>query len=52
MDLVAEADYIVELGPEGGEKGGYILFEGEVQKLLTKVDNDTAQCLSEYIRGI
>ena len=52
LDVIKSSDWVIDLGPEGGEKGGFVLFEGEVQKLLTKVNNDTAQCLSEYIRGI
>ena len=52
LDVIKSSDWVIDLGPEGGEKGGFVLFEGEVQKLLTEVNNDTAQCLSEYIRGI
>ncbi|MFA5165696.1 MAG: excinuclease ABC subunit UvrA [Candidatus Paceibacterota bacterium] len=32
-DMVREADYIVELGPEGGAKGGKIIFEGTLQEM-------------------
>jgi excinuclease ABC subunit A len=28
MSLLKEADWVLELGPEGGERGGYLLFEG------------------------
>ena len=52
LDVIKSSDWVIDLGPEGGEKGGFSSFEGEVQKLLLKVNNDTAQCLSEYIRGI
>ena len=27
---------VIDLGPEGGEKGGYILFEGTVENLLKR----------------
>jgi len=33
LDLLAEADYLVEVGPEGGEKGGQILYQGPVDGL-------------------
>ena len=36
LDVIKSSDWVIDLGPEGGEKGGYVLFEGEVQKLLTK----------------
>ncbi len=32
-DVIASADWVVELGPEAGQKGGRIVFEGEPQKL-------------------
>ena len=28
LDVMKTADYIIDLGPEGGEKGGYIVAEG------------------------
>jgi excinuclease ABC subunit A len=32
-DVVACADWVVELGPEAGEDGGRVVFEGEPRKL-------------------
>jgi excinuclease ABC subunit A len=32
-DVIASADWVIELGPEAGEKGGRIVFEGEPKKL-------------------
>jgi len=28
LDVVGNADYIVDLGPEGGDEGGYVIFAG------------------------
>ena len=36
VDLIAEADYIIELGPKGGAEGGKILHQGPVSSLLRK----------------
>jgi excinuclease ABC subunit A len=44
-DVIASADWIVELGPEGGPEGGHILFEGPVEELLKK-KTATAQVLA------
>ncbi len=33
-DVIASADWVVELGPEAGEEGGRIVFEGEPRKLV------------------
>ena len=49
--MIKSSDWIIDLGPEV-EKGGYILFEGEAEKLLTKKNNDTAFCLREYKRQL
>jgi excinuclease ABC subunit A len=32
-DIIKSADWVIELGPEGGEKGGEIIFEGMPDKL-------------------
>ncbi|MBT4277650.1 excinuclease ABC subunit UvrA [Candidatus Falkowbacteria bacterium] len=34
LDVVAQADWIIDLGPEGGEKGGKIVFEGPPQEII------------------
>jgi len=32
-DVIRAADWVIELGPEGGEEGGEIIFEGTPEKL-------------------
>jgi len=32
--IVARADWIIDMGPEGGNKGGRVMFEGTPQQLL------------------
>ncbi len=49
LDVIRTSDWVVDLGPEGGEKGGKILFEGTVDKLLSIQNNSTAECLREFI---
>ena len=49
LDVIKSSDWVIDLGPEGGEKGGFILFEGEVSNLLEKKNNDTAKCLKQFI---
>jgi excinuclease ABC subunit A len=34
-DVIASADWVVELGPEAGDEGGRIVFEGEPRKLAS-----------------
>ena len=50
LDVIKTSDWIIDLGPEGGEKGGYVLFEGTVDKLLLEKKNDTSNCLNEFLK--
>lgn len=34
LDFIAASDWVIELGPEGGKRGGYVLFEGTPEDLL------------------
>ena len=38
IDIIRHSDWIIELGPEGGEKGGHLLFQGEIEK-FKKLEN-------------
>lgn len=44
MDLVKTADWVIEMGPEGGEKGGFILAEGTPEH-LSRLDTPTGIAL-------
>jgi len=45
MDIIKIADHIIDLGPEGGEAGGEILFEGTPEKLIGNKRSFTAEFL-------
>ena len=45
-ETIAEADWIVDIGPEAGEKGGNIVHSGSVQGLLENTDSLTGDYLS------
>lgn len=45
LDLLAEADYIVEIGPDGGPKGGKVLYQGKLSGLLKSKRSITADYL-------
>jgi excinuclease ABC subunit A len=49
MDLLAEADYIVELGPDGGPGGGQIVYQGPVAGMLKSKRSPTAPYLRELL---
>ncbi len=45
LDIVLNSDYIIDLGPEGGEKGGVKVFEGTLPELLQNKESHTAEAL-------
>ncbi|MFL2661880.1 MAG: excinuclease ABC subunit UvrA [Alphaproteobacteria bacterium] len=47
MDVIKNSDWVIDLGPEGGDKGGNILFEGTVNQLLKEKNNETAKCIKK-----
>lgn len=49
MEVIKCADYIIDLGPEGGENGGYITFEGTPEEMVLLNDNFTANYLKEKL---
>jgi len=50
MDIIKIADYIIDLGPEGGDAGGKILFEGTPEQLIENKKSFTAQFLKEELK--
>ena len=49
MDVIKVADHIIDLGPEGGDGGGKILFEGLPENLVKNKESFTAQFLKEEL---
>jgi excinuclease ABC subunit A len=45
MDVIKSADWVIELGPDGGERGGNLCFEGTPEQLLQRHDLHTAKYL-------
>ncbi|MBT33773.1 MAG: excinuclease ABC subunit A, partial [Thalassobius sp.] len=50
MEIVKCADWIIDLGPEGGDKGGTICFEGVPEEMVKLEGNHTANFLKEKIQ--
>ncbi len=50
MDMIKIADHIIDLGPEGGDAGGKILFEGTPEQLIKIKESFTGQFLKEEFK--
>ncbi len=50
LDVIAEADWIIDLGPEGGDGGGKIVAEGPPEKLIANPSGShTSRILAEFL---
>ena len=50
LDVLKSADYIIEIGPEGGKDGGALLFEGTPEDLAKVKDSPTAPFLAHELK--
>ena len=51
MDVIKCADHIIDLGPEGGNDGGYIVAQGNPEEIVKQGKGYTAEYLKKYVRG-
>lgn len=49
LDLIKTADYIIDLGPEGGEKGGQVIAVGSPEQIVKNEQSYTGKFLKKYI---
>ena len=50
MDLVKCADYVIDLGAEGGENGGYLVTQGTPEQIIKSKDSYTAKYLAPKLK--
>ena len=48
LDVIANADYIIDMGPDGGEAGGKVVFEGSVKDICNCETSKTGMYLKKY----
>jgi excinuclease ABC subunit A len=52
MDVIKVADYIIDLGPEGGERGGNIVCQGSPSQIIKEEKSITAQFLKRELKNL
>ena len=50
LDMIKCADYIIDLGPEGGDKGGTLVAEGTPEEIVKKDKSYTGKYLKKLLR--
>jgi excinuclease ABC subunit A len=51
MDVIKCADWVIDIGPEGGDKGGKVVFEGIPEDLIKEKNSYTGKFLKERFKG-
>ena len=52
LDVIRAADWVIDLGPEGGEAGGQVVAQGTPEELRQHPSSHTAQALREYAQAM
>ena len=50
MDVIKTADYIIDMGPEGGDRGGTVVAEGTPEEICKVPESFTGQYLKPYLK--
>ncbi len=50
LDVIKTADYIIDIGPEGGDKGGTVIAKGTPEEIAANPASYTGQYVSKYLR--
>jgi len=51
LDVIRNADWIIDLGPEGGEEGGKMVAQGTPEQVMRSKKSYTGQALTQYFSG-
>ena len=49
LDIIKTADYIIDIGPEGGNGGGEVIFSGTPEEIIKCEKSYTGTHLKEYL---
>ncbi|RDU38259.1 excinuclease ABC subunit UvrA [Neobacillus piezotolerans] len=51
LDVISQADWIIDMGPDGGSKGGQVVFEGIPAQIIHSEQSITGTYLMKHIKG-
>jgi excinuclease ABC subunit A len=50
MDMIKSADWVIDIGPEGGDLGGHVVFEGTPEDLVSEKKSYTGKYLKTHLK--
>ena len=50
LDVIKTADYIIDIGPEGGDRGGTIVAKGTPEEVAKNKKSYTGQYVKKYLK--
>ncbi|HPH54122.1 MAG TPA: ABC transporter ATP-binding protein, partial [Bacteroidales bacterium] len=50
LDVIKSVDWIIDLGPEGGDKGGYLVAEGTPRDITKSTKSYTGKYLKQVLK--
>ncbi len=51
LDVIKAADWVIDMGPEGGKNGGTVLFQGTPEELIKQKNSETGRFLKLEMKG-
>jgi len=49
-DIIKSCDYIIDLGPEGGDEGGYVVAQGTPEEVSNNKESYTGELLKKILK--
>lgn len=50
LDVIKSADYLIDIGPEGGEGGGRVIAEGTPEEVAENPESYTGRYVKRYLK--
>ena len=51
LDVIKTADYLIDIGPEGGERGGTVIAKGTPEEIVKVPESYTGQYVKRYLEN-
>ena len=51
LDVIRTADWVIDLGPEGGSRGGFVIAAGTPEQVAATPGSHTGQFLADVLKG-